>query len=98
MGMGDLEPRSEPASASSWALAFTSNFTLARSSRRRCREEAKKMYHWCFSGRAVKATPTGTASYAQGREAGEKRKAQIDTVAGSAKQKFSRGPRLAITR
>lgn len=82
----------------SWALTFASNLELVRSSRRRSREQAHKTYHWTFSGRAVKATQTGTASYAQGLQAGEKRKGQIDGTARSAKRKFCKGSRLAITR
>jgi len=81
-----------------WALTFASNLNLARSSRRRSKEEAKKTYHWSFAGHAVKATPTGTASYSQGRQAGEQRKAQIDGVTQSARRKFQRTPRLAIER
>lgn len=64
---------------SSWALTFASNLELARSSRRRSREEAKRTYHWTFSGRMVKETKTGTSSYAQGRTAGEKRKKEIES-------------------
>eukprot|EP00439_Symbiodinium_sp_Y106_P023924 s6010_g2.t3 len=68
----------------SWALTFTSNLELARSSRRRSREEAKRTYHWTFSGQAVKETKTGTESYSQGKCAGEKRKGQIESAADKA--------------
>jgi len=81
----------------SWALTFTSNLELARSSRRRSREEAKRTYHWTFSGQAVKETKTGTESYSQGKCAGEKRKGQIESAAGAGKQ-FRKAQRLAITR
>jgi len=95
----------EPASGSvgergngnSWALTFTSNLELARCSRKRSRQMAKKCYHWTFSGQAVKPTQTGTQSYSQGKQAGAKRKGEIDGVAGSAKKKFQKGQRLAIT-
>lgn len=83
---------------SSWALTFASNLEIARSSRQRSREEARKTYHWTFRGQAVKPTKVGTESYSKGLQAGEKRKVQIDGAAGSAKQKFGKGPRLAITR
>eukprot|EP00931_Biecheleriopsis_adriatica_P048404 TRINITY_DN27961_c0_g1_i1.p1 TRINITY_DN27961_c0_g1~~TRINITY_DN27961_c0_g1_i1.p1 ORF type:complete len:595 (-),score=137.11 TRINITY_DN27961_c0_g1_i1:13-1755(-) len=94
------EPSAEKPSqgSNSWALTFASNLELARCSRRRSRDEAKRTYHWTFSGHAVKETKTGTESYSQGRNAGEKRKGQIDGAAGSAKSKFRKGPQLAITR
>eukprot|EP00929_Paragymnodinium_shiwhaense_P002777 TRINITY_DN103063_c0_g1_i1.p1 TRINITY_DN103063_c0_g1~~TRINITY_DN103063_c0_g1_i1.p1 ORF type:complete len:702 (+),score=200.99 TRINITY_DN103063_c0_g1_i1:95-2200(+) len=98
----DEQPAAAPsrpeAAAPSWALVFASNLTLARSSRRRSREQAKKVYHWSFSGTAVKATPTNTASYSKGKQAGEKRKAEISNVSGAAKRKFQRGGKLALTR
>merc|ERR1739845_215509 len=59
---GDLHG-SDSKSSVSWALTFASNLQLARSSQRRSKEQAKKTYHWSFSGTAVKATPTGTESY-----------------------------------
>jgi len=93
-GVGGASGAGAP--ASSWALTFASNLELARSSRRRSHEEAHKTYHWTTSARAVKATQTGTASYAKGRQAGEKRKGEIDGVSGSARQKFRRGQQLAL--
>ena len=63
----------------SWALTFASNLELARSWRRQSREEAKRTYHWTFSGRVVKEPKTGTSSYLQGRSAGEKRKKEIES-------------------
>lgn len=86
------------ASSQSWAITFTSNLEVARKSRDRSRAEAKQTFHWTFSGRAVKKTPTGTESYAQGRQAGSKRKGQIDGARGAADRKSRRGPRLALTR
>ncbi|CAK0814572.1 unnamed protein product, partial [Prorocentrum cordatum] len=59
-----------------WAITFATNLQVARSSRRRSREEARKVYHWTFSGQAVKATPTGTESYSKGHSAGQKRKGE----------------------
>ncbi|CAK0814573.1 unnamed protein product, partial [Prorocentrum cordatum] len=72
-----------------WAITFATNLQVARSSRRRSREEARKVYHWTFSGQAVKATPTGTESYSKGHSAGQKRtfQGQIDGAAGMAKGK-----------
>mmetsp|Transcript_68986 Transcript_68986/g.224890 ORF Transcript_68986/g.224890 Transcript_68986/m.224890 type:complete len:771 (+) Transcript_68986:1299-3611(+) len=80
-----------------WALTFVSNVQLVRASRQRSREEARKTYHWTYSAKAVKATKKGTESYSQGRQAGEKRKGEIDGTARSAKQKFCKGGRRAIT-
>merc|ERR1712129_368468 len=96
-GNGSSGSSTSAGGANSWALTFVSNVGLARSSRRRSRAQASKTYHWTFSARAVKKTKTGTQSYSQGLEAGEKRKGEIDGTARSAKQKFHRGPRLAIT-
>merc|ERR1712118_510080 len=98
--MSDELPTSPPRSASqpseSWAITFASNLQLVRSSRKRSTEAAQKKYHWRCSGFAPKATRTGTESYSKGKQAGEKRKAQIDSSAGSAKEKFKKGARLAI--
>ncbi|CAE7620174.1 MCSU3 [Symbiodinium natans] len=91
------EPAPGDDTRKSWALTFTSNLELARTSRRRSREEAKRTYHWTFSGQAVKETKTGTESYSQGKSAGEKRKGQIESAAGAGKQ-FRKAQRLAITR
>lgn len=88
------EPREEK---KSWALTFASNLEVARLSRTRSREEAKRTFHWTFSGQAVKETKTDTSSYTKGRNAGEKRKHQIERASGTAKTKFRKGAQLAIT-
>lgn len=80
----------------SWAITFSSNLELARQSRQRSSGVARKTYHWTTGGRAVKATKTDTTSYSQGRDAGNKRKGQIDSAAGTAKRKFNKGVRHAI--
>merc|ERR1712190_450734 len=87
----------DSAGHNAWALTFTSNLALARSSRRRSQDEAQKVFHWTRGGRVVKETQTGTESYSKGRQAGAKRKGEIDGVTGNAKQKFKKGRRLAIT-
>lgn len=92
--LDEEEPKDEK---KSWAITFASNLELARSSRRRSREEAHRSYHWTFSARTVKETKTGTTSYTQGRSAGEKRKQQIERATGTAKTKFRKGAPLAIT-
>ena len=71
-----------PGRQGSWALTFSTNLELARRSNQRSKEQARKCYHWNFCARAVKKTTTGTESYSKGRQAGEKRKGQIDGVAG----------------
>eukprot|EP00913_Durusdinium_trenchii_P027544 g25834.t1 len=43
-------------------------------------------------------TKTDTASYTKGKDAGEKRKQQIESASGTAKRKFRKAPPLAITR
>ncbi|CAK9085331.1 Molybdenum cofactor sulfurase, partial [Durusdinium trenchii] len=88
----------DPPAKNSWALTFVSNLEVARSSRRRSREEAKRIYRWTFSAHAVKETKTDTASYTKGKDAGEKRKQQIESASGTAKRKFRKAPPLAITR
>lgn len=93
--LDEEEPREEK---KSWALTFASNLEVARLSRTRSREEAKRTFHWTFSGQAVKETKTDTTSYTKGRNAGEKRKHQIERASGTAKTKFRKGAPLAITR
>lgn len=86
-----------PAESHSWAITFSSNLELARTVRRKSTAEAKRLYHWSSSGTALKATKKDTASYSKGKQAGEKRKGDIDSAASAAKKKFRRGPQKALT-
>merc|ERR1712060_609382 len=89
-GGADVRAGAAGSDRQSWALTFASNLELARSSRQRSRENARKTYHWSFGGYSLKPTKTGTESYSKGKLAGDKRKGEIDGAAGSAKRKFQK--------
>lgn len=94
----DDAPLVPPKPEQSWAITFATNLELARKSRRRSSVAAQKTFHWTSGGCSVKATRTDTQSYSNGRQAGEKRKGEIDGFSGSSKRKFQGRGRLAITR